>query len=46
MNRISELLRSPVLVLSRKNPFMLSMLTFFYVILGGLFSAVFWMFLE
>lgn len=49
MNRISELFRSPVLILSRKNPFMLSRLTFFYVILGivgGLFSAVFWMFLE
>ncbi|TGK34903.1 chloride channel protein [Leptospira gomenensis] len=46
---LRDLLRSPALVLSRKNPFMLSRLTFFYVILGvigGLFSATFWMLLE
>lgn len=49
MVTIADLLRSRVLVFSRKNPFMLSRLTFFYVILGiagGLFSAAFWMLLE
>ncbi|RHX77813.1 chloride channel protein [Leptospira yasudae] len=49
MITIAELLRSRVLVLSKKNPFMLSRLTFFYLILGvagGLFSAAFWMLLE
>ncbi|RHX83974.1 chloride channel protein [Leptospira stimsonii] len=49
MINLANLLRSPLLVLSRKNPFMLSRLTFFYVILGvvgGLFSAAFWMLIE
>lgn len=49
MVTIADLLRSRVLVVSRKNPFMLSRLTIFYVILGiagGLFSAAFWMLLE
>ncbi|MBM9500448.1 chloride channel protein [Leptospira sp. 201903071] len=49
MINLADLLRSPLLVLSRKNPFMLSRLTFFYVILGvvgGLFSAAFWMLIE
>jgi H+/Cl- antiporter ClcA len=49
MMHLANLLRSPLLVLSRKNPFMLSRLTFFYVILGvvgGLFSAAFWMLIE
>ncbi|EIE00710.1 chloride channel protein [Leptospira licerasiae] len=49
MDRIQTLLKNPVFILSKKNPFMLSRWSILYVLLGlfaGVFSAVFWKVLE
>ncbi|TGK05770.1 chloride channel protein [Leptospira selangorensis] len=49
MDRIQTLLKNPIFILSKKNPFMLSRWSILYVLLGlfaGVFSAVFWKILE